>query len=128
MKRDGLRRILFVDDEADIREIVQIALELTPQFLLQTAESGQRALQLMAESPPDLVLLDVQMPQLDGPATLRRMRAEEKLAHIPVIFVTAKAMPRESSAYLAMGAAGVIPKPFDPYRLAEQIFGMWERV
>jgi len=77
---------------------------------------------------PDLVLLDVMMPGLDGPGTLTRMRSDPALAQIPVVFMTAKAMPQEVARFRELGAAGVIPKPFDPMKLAQQVFAIWETI
>ncbi len=126
MNRDSLRAILYVDDEPDIREIVEMALGLVPSLSVTTAHSGRHALEGMQTSRPDLVLLDVMMPNMDGPSTLREMRRQPDLQSIPVIFMTAKAMPQEVARFRALGAAAVIAKPFDPMLLAEQVFGIWE--
>jgi CheY-like chemotaxis protein len=126
MNRDNLREILYVDDEPDIREIVQMALGLVPTLSVSTADSGLHALQSMQASRPDLVLLDVMMPNMDGPTTLQQMRRQPELQSIPVIFMTAKAMPQEVARFRALGAAAVIAKPFDPMLLAEHVFGIWE--
>lgn len=126
MNRDSLREILYVDDEPDIREIVQMALGLVPTLSVNTADSGTRALQSMLASKPDLVLLDVMMPNMDGPTTLQRMRSAPELQAIPVIFMTAKAMPQEVARFRALGAAAVIAKPFDPMLLAEHVLSIWE--
>jgi len=126
MNRDNLREILYVDDEPDIREIVQMALGLMPALSVSTADSGIRALQSMQESKPDLVLLDVMMPNMDGPTTLQQMRSQPELQAIPVIFMTAKAMPQEVARFRALGAAAVIAKPFDPMLLAENVMAIWE--
>ncbi|GFE83795.1 response regulator [Steroidobacter agaridevorans] len=126
MNRDKLREILYVDDEPDIREIVQMALGLVPTLSVNTADSGMRALQSMRASKPDLVLLDVMMPNMDGPTTLQQMRSQPELQAIPVIFMTAKAMPQEVARFRALGAAAVIAKPFDPMLLAEHVLSIWE--
>ncbi|WP_129775320.1 response regulator [Peristeroidobacter soli] len=126
MNRDSLREILYVDDEPDIREIVQMALGLMPTLSVNTADSGTRALQSMQASKPDLVLLDVMMPNMDGPTTLQQMRSQPELQSIPVIFMTAKAMPQEVARFRALGAAAVIAKPFDPMLLAEHVLSIWE--
>lgn len=126
MNRDRLREILYVDDEPDIREIVQMALGLVPTLSVNTADSGTRALQSMQSSKPDLVLLDVMMPNMDGPTTLQQMRSQPELQAIPVIFMTAKAMPQEVARFRSLGAAAVIAKPFDPMLLAEQVLTIWE--
>ena len=126
MNRDKLREILYVDDEPDIREIVQMALGLVPTLSVSTADSGTRALQSMQTNKPDLVLLDVMMPNMDGPTTLQHMRSQPELQSIPVIFMTAKAMPQEVARFRALGAAAVIAKPFDPMLLAENVLSIWE--
>lgn len=126
MNRDSLREILYVDDEPDIREIVQMALGLVPTLTVSTADSGLRALESMQTKRPDLVLLDVMMPNMDGPTTLQQMRSQPELQSIPVIFMTAKAMPQEVARFRALGAAAVIAKPFDPMSLGEHVFAIWE--
>lgn len=127
MDRTKLRTLLYVDDEPDIREIVQMALSVA-NIDVKTCESGIRALAFLAEEKPDLVLLDVMMPGMDGPTTLTRMRADSALAEIPVAFMTAKAMPQEIERFHKLGAVGVIAKPFDPIQLSQQLFKLWEGV
>ena len=123
-----LRTVLYVDDEPDIRQIVQMSLGLAPQLTIHTADSGEDALRLAGELRPDLIMLDVMMPGLDGPSTLQRLRSNPALAPIPVVFMTAKAMPDEVARFRQLGAAGVIPKPFDPMRLAEQVLTLWQNL
>jgi CheY-like chemotaxis protein len=125
MSQTALHTVLCIDDEPDIRQIVQLTLSLTKGLLVHIGESGEQALALSRELRPDLLLLDVMMPGLDGPATLKRMREDPVIAHIPVIFVTAKAMPREVAMFRRMGAMGVIGKPFDPMQLSKQVFALW---
>jgi CheY-like chemotaxis protein len=93
---------------------------------VHTGDSGMQALELARELNPDVLLLDVMMPGLDGPSTLHKMRADPATADIPIIFVTAKAMPREIAKFREMGAVGVIPKPFDPMQLINQLRTLWE--
>jgi len=121
-----LQSILYVDDEPDIREVVELSLGLAPDLAVQSCGSGEEALELLATSRPDLVLLDVMMPGLDGPATLARMRADPALAGIPVVFLTAKAMPTEVQRFLSLGAVAIIPKPFDALKLADQVKTLWD--
>ncbi len=120
--------VLYVDDEPDIRLIVRMALGLAGGVRVETAESGQRALSIMEGLQPDLVLLDVMMPTLDGPGTLMRMRSIPALEHIPVIFMTANAMPQEVARFKQMGAVGVIAKPFDPMKLAQEVLALWQTI
>lgn len=126
MNATELRTVLYVDDEPDIRTIVQIALGASNELKVHVGESGAQALELARELRPDVVLLDAMMPGLDGAATLRRMRTDPALAHIPVIFVTAKAMPSEVAQFREMGAVGVIAKPFDPLQLIKQLRSLWD--
>ena len=114
-------RILYVDDEPDIREIAEIALGLDPAFDVRTAASGREALAVVEDWVPDVALLDVMMPEMDGPALLERIRERPELAKLPVIFVTARAQRSELQNFRTLDAAGVIAKPFDPMTLASQV-------
>jgi CheY-like chemotaxis protein len=125
MNARPLRTVLYVDDEPDIRKIVQIALGLTTSFKVQAAQSGEEGLAMARALLPDLVLLDVMMPDLDGPGTLSRMRIDPMIASIPIIFMTAKAMSKEVALLHEMGAVGVIAKPFDPMLLGAQVLSLW---
>jgi CheY-like chemotaxis protein len=111
-------RILYVDDEDDIREVAVFALELDPQLEVRSARSGMEALEVITSWRPDLILLDVMMPGMDGPEMLARMRAGPEPADLPVVFITARTQAHEVERFLALGAAGVIAKPFDPMTLA----------
>lgn len=121
-----LQRILYVEDEKDIQAVARIALEMVGGYELRVCSSGQEALEQAADFAPDLVLLDVMMPGMDGPTTMRRLRELPTLARTPMIFMTAKVQPREVEQYLAMGASGVIAKPFDPMKLAGEVQKIWE--
>lgn len=112
-------RVLYVDDDPDIREIAQMSLELDPEFEVRTGASGRDCLAIAAEWLPHLVLLDVMMPEMDGPETLQRMKADPALCETPVVFITARAQTHEVQCLLALGAQGLIAKPFDPTTLAE---------
>lgn len=116
-------KVLYVDDEPFIREIAVMALELDPGFEVHQAESGMAALEIVEAGGvrPDLFLLDVMMPVLDGPATMARLRALPGFAETPVIFMTAKAQANDLQALRALGALGVITKPFNPTTLAAEI-------
>jgi CheY-like chemotaxis protein/HPt (histidine-containing phosphotransfer) domain-containing protein len=113
--------VLHVDDEPDIREVVEISLGLDPSLSTRNCGSGEDALKVAAEWVPDLILMDVMMPVMDGPATLSRLRDNPITADIPVIFMTARAQTRELDRFRALGAVGVIPKPFDPMTLAAAV-------
>ena len=128
MNRNALRSVLYVDDEADIREVVELSLGLVEGLTIRTCDSGESALRELARIRPDIVLLDVMMPGMDGPSTLTRIRAQPQFAHIPVIFMTAKAMPQEVARFRELGAVAVIAKPFDPMTLGQQVVKIWESV
>jgi two-component system OmpR family response regulator len=114
-------RILHVDDEPDIREIVDISLGLNPDFEVRTCAGGADAIAMAAEWSPFLILLDVMMPGMDGPTTLAHLRKDPRTADIPVLFMTARAQARELQQFIALGAQGVISKPFDPMTLATSV-------
>jgi CheY-like chemotaxis protein len=114
-------RLLHIEDEPDIREVVELALALDPIFTMRACESGTEGLTVAAEWQPDIILLDVMMPVLDGPATLAQLRANPATAKIPVVFMTARAQAREADRFRALGAIGVIAKPFDPMTLAASV-------
>ena len=122
----SLQRILYVEDEVDIRTVAKLALEAVGGFEVEVAASGDEALLRVREFVPDLLLLDVMMPGMDGPATLRALRAQSQTEFVPAIFMTARALPGEVAALKAEGALGVITKPFDPMALADQVRMFWE--
>jgi CheY-like chemotaxis protein len=111
-------RILHVDDESDIREVVELSLGLDPAFTVKSCASGGDALAMVANWPPDLILCDVMMPVMDGPATLVHLRECPETSRIPVVFMTARAQTSDMEHFRSLGAAGVITKPFDPITLA----------
>ena len=114
--------VMHVDDEPDIREVAAFALELDNDLALTSAASGAEALaQLEAGPPPDIILLDVMMPSMDGPSVLARLREIAGLENTPVIFMTARAQSEEVERLKALGAIGVVVKPFDPMTLARQL-------
>jgi two-component system OmpR family response regulator len=114
-------RVLHVDDDPDIREVVEISLGLDPGFATRSCSSGEEALVAAIGWQPDIILCDVMMPVMDGPATLMRLRENALTAGIPVIFMTARAQTRELDRFRSLGALGVIPKPFDPMTLAASV-------
>lgn len=122
-----LQRILLVDDEADIRQVARLALEMIGGFQVDECPSGLEAAAAAVRFQPQLILMDVMMPGQDGPATLKALRANFDLSRIPVVFMTAKVQPQEVSEFLKLGALDVIPKPFDPMTLAATVRQIWER-
>ena len=119
--------VLYVDDDPDICEVVQTTLCLIAGFAVRSANSGERALDLAYELRPDLIILDVVMPGLDGPSTYKRLCENTLLADIPVIFITAKVLPPEVAHLLRLGAIGVIGKPFDPMALGDEVLALWNK-
>ena len=124
---EPVERILYVEDEPDIRAIAQMALEAVGGFTVIACASGAEALAAAPEARADLLLLDVMMPGMDGPATLAALRQLPATAATPVIFMTAKVQPAERAQHLALGALDVIAKPFDPMALSEQILAICAR-
>lgn len=120
-----LNRILYVEDEPDIRAVAKLALEMVGGFTVKICESGEEALRDAADFAPDMILLDVMMPGMDGPTTFQALRSQPALATVPVAFMTAKVQPAEVAHYKSLGALGVIPKPFDPMTLANQVRAIW---
>jgi two-component system, OmpR family, response regulator len=124
MQAPPLRRILFVEDDPDIQVVATLALESLGGFSVVSCGSGMEALSRFGEVAPDLVLLDVMMPGMDGLETLvalRRLPAGD----VPVVFMTARVQAHEIARYQEMGAADVIAKPFDPMTLAETVQAIW---
>ncbi|WGM47234.1 Response regulator SaeR [Brevundimonas sp. NIBR10] len=114
--------VLHVDDESDIREVAALALEMDPDVNVRSAASGGEALGVLESNTQiDVILLDVMMPELDGPGTLERLRTIPARADTPVIFMTARAQSHELERFLGLGALAVILKPFDPMTLGQQI-------
>lgn len=115
-------RILIVDDEEDIRSIAQLSLESVGGWQVHAVSSGRAAVEAIdAAGPFDAVLLDVMMPELDGPSTLARLRTTDGGADVPVIFLTAKVQPADRQLLEDAGATGILSKPFDPMRLPDEV-------
>jgi len=122
-----LKRILYVEDEPDIQAVASIALETVGGFELKICSSGEEALANAVSFKPDLLLLDIMMPGLDGPGTLKALRQLPELLDVPAMFMTAKVQPSEIAEYKTLGVLEVIAKPFDPMTLADQIKAVWQR-
>jgi CheY-like chemotaxis protein len=115
------RKILIIDDESDIREVAAMSLEAVCGWGVVQASSGKEGMQIAQERKPDAILLDVMMPDMDGPSTLQMLRSNEATASIPVIFLTAKVQSADRKRFSDLGVAAVLSKPFDPMVLGEQI-------
>ena len=120
-------RVLHVDDEPDIREVVELSLGIDPDFSVQSCDSGEAALPIASNWQPNIILLDVMMPTMDGPTTLARLHENPHTAKIPVVFMTARAQTREVDSFRSLGAVGVIVKPFDPISLAPSMRGYLQK-
>lgn len=123
-----LHKILYVEDESDIQAVARLSLEAFGGFNVRICSSGKEALELAPNYRPDLILLDVMMPGMDGPTTFQALRQAETTAKTPIIFMTAKVQAHEVQAYKDLGALGVISKPFDPMNLSTEIKAMWSSV
>ena len=129
MSGTSLTNILYVEDDLDIQAVAQIALEVVGGYTLKTCSSGAEAIAAIDGGfVPDLLLLDVMMPNMDGPTTLAELRKKTTTASTPVIFMTAKVQSSEQDYYFTLGAIGVIAKPFDPMGLSVQVRTLWEKV
>jgi len=116
-----VRRVLIVDDDENIREVVTLALEVVGGWHVISAGSGEDASALARREHPDVVLLDVMMPGVDGPSTVAQLRDDPRTASIPVIFLTAKTLSTEQQEWTRLELAGMIAKPFDPMTLAAEV-------
>ena len=114
-------RILHVDDDPDIRDVAGLTLALDPELVVDSVGSGADALDFMAQTMPDLMLLDVMMPDMAGPSLFRRMKADPAMAQLPVVFMTAVSDTKIFDTLVELGAAGIISKPFDPLSLADEL-------
>jgi len=120
-----LKKILYVEDEQDIQTVARMALEMVGKFTVCACSSGEEAVAAAAGFAPDLILLDVMMPGMDGPTTLARLRQDASGAGVPAVFMTAKVQPHEIENLKALGAVEVIAKPFDPMTLSDTLRGIW---
>jgi two-component system OmpR family response regulator len=126
MGNGKLQTILYVEDDLDIQTVARLALEAVGGFSVTICSSGREALAKVESGfTPELILLDVMMPEMDGPTTLEALRRLPQTAATPVVFMTAKVQGSETAHYKSLGALGVIPKPFDPMQLAQQVNVLW---
>lgn len=122
-----LRTILLIEDDPDIKEVATMALETVGGFTVHGIDSGRMATQTARRVKPDLILLDWMMPDFDGGQTLAALKQDPDTRTIPVVFMTAKLQAGEVERMLKLGAADVIPKPFDPMNLSRQVLDIWWR-
>lgn len=122
-----IEKIFLVDDDPNIRRIAEISLKKLGPWQVELAASGRELLALLKQGKPDLLILDVMMPEMDGPTTFQTVREQFPNLKLPVIFMTAKVMSHEVDEYLNLGAAGVICKPFNPKDLADEVRSICDR-
>ena len=127
MTRETLNRILYVEDDADIRRIVSLSLESIGDYTVAACGSCADALQVVDDFDPDLLLLDVMMPDVDGPETLRELRKSDRAMDAPAVFITAKVQAGDLVNYRRLGVVDVIVKPFDPMVLSDRIAEIWKQ-
>ena len=123
-----LKKILHIEDDPDIQAVTKLALELFGEFLVEQSSSGRDGLEKASIFLPDLILLDVMMPEMDGPETLHELRKLDNSEHTQIIFMTAKAEASDITKLKELGAIGVICKPFDPMELPNQIRDIWNGI
>jgi CheY-like chemotaxis protein len=116
-----VRRILIIDDEDDIREVAALSLEATADWTIYTACGGRDGMEVAEREQPDAILMDVMMPEMDGPTTFKQMQQNPAIAKIPVVLLTAKVQGADQRRFAGLGVAAVLFKPFDPLTLAAQI-------
>ena len=124
---NALDRILYVEDDLDIQTIALMVLESISDFTVEVCSSGSEAISKAVAFGPDIMLLDVMMPGMDGIETLSELRKFPELKNTPVVFMTAKVQPQEVQSYLDLGAVAVIAKPFDPMTLSDQLRSIWRK-
>jgi CheY-like chemotaxis protein len=115
------KRVLIIDNEPYIQEVAQICLEATAGWQILTASSGLEGLAIAVAEQPDVILLDVMMPDMDGPTTFQKLQENLATKEIPVILLTAKVQASDRRRYSEVGMSAAIAKPFDPLKLADQI-------
>jgi CheY-like chemotaxis protein len=125
VQRAPLKRVLLVEDDPDVRLVAALALTDLGGLTVEVCGSAREALEVGPGFGPDMILLDVMMPDMDGVAAFHAMRAHAALHATPVVFMTARAQPHEVARYRALGSLGVVTKPFEPETLADTLRGLW---
>jgi two-component system OmpR family response regulator len=127
MTAPTLRKIVYVEDERDIQTIAKLALEKLGGFEVEICSSGEEALRRAPALSPDLIMLDLMMPGMDGRATLKALRELPMFADTPVIFLTGRVQAQEIAQLERLGAIRVLAKPFDPMSLADEVKDAWRQ-
>lgn len=120
-----LKKILYAEDEPDVQTVVELTIQSMSNYEIKLCNNGKILLECVEDYNPDLILLDVMMPEMDGPTTFRNLQLNEKTKDIPVIFMTAKAQVHEIEIFKETGVLGIITKPFDPINLCNDIQKIW---
>ena len=115
------RRILIIDDEDDIRQVAALSLETVAGWDVVLAKSGSQGIDVASQEQPDAILLDVMMPEMDGPTTFQKLQATPLTAKIPVLLLTAKVQGSDQRRFAGLGVSGILFKPFDPLLLSRQV-------
>lgn len=122
-----LKKILYAEDDLDVQTVVELTVQTMSAYDLKICDNGKKLLECVEEYNPDLIILDVMMPEMDGMTTFKNLKQNAKTKNIPVIFMTAKAQVHEIESFNEMGVIGVIIKPFDPVSLCDEINNIWEK-
>lgn len=128
MPATPLNRICYVEDDEDIQRIVRMTLERVGKMTVEVVGDPTLAIEAMSAFRPDLVMLDWMMPKMDGPTLFRQMKLRPETKALPVVFITAKASQHDLDELIALGAAGVISKPFSPRDLPGQLRAIWDKL
>lgn len=123
----ALRRVMLVEDDPDIATLARIALEDFAGLEFVHCPNGNAALTAVEDVKPDLIILDYRMPGMNGAEVLKALRSREDTREIPIVFMTASLMPQHVHRLLDLGALAVLPKPFDPLTLGEEVQRIWDQ-
>ena len=127
MESQPLRKLLIVDDDPDVLTIARYSLKKDQTLEVRCASSGEDGLTIAKNFMPDLILLDVMMPKLDGITTLEHLRNQKETKNIPVVFFTAKVTQEEINFYTKQDVIAVLVKPFDPLKFLDSIQAIWHK-
>jgi two-component system, OmpR family, response regulator len=122
-----LKKILYAEDEPDVQTVVELTIQAMSNYEIKIANNGKKLLECVEDYKPDLILLDVMMPEMDGPTTFKFLQANENTKNIPIIFMTAKVQAHEIEILNKTGGVGIITKPFDPMTLCSEIEEIWNK-
>lgn len=127
MEKRPLTKLILADDDEDTLIIAKYCLEDLKDVTVKYVTSGEATVEEALKFNPDLMLIDVMMPKMDGIATLKAVRLLPSISHIPIVFFTAKVQKQELSKFVEMGAFDIITKPFDPLTFANRVLNIWDK-